>query len=189
MVKKKNGKCRMCTDFMNLNKCCLKDDFPLARIDQINDSAAVSEMMGLLDCFSRYHQIWFRTEDKEKISFITPFRTYCYLRMPEGLHNAGPTFYRMSKVALKDQIGRNVLSYVDDIVVAGKKRENYTSDLAETFTNMREARLRLNPKKCMFRITRGKGLGCLVSMKRIEASPDKIKTITQMRPPQNRKDM
>jgi hypothetical protein len=66
--------------------------------------------------------------------------------MPEGLHNAGPTFCRMSKVALKDQIGRNALSYVNDIVVAGKKRENYTSDLAETFTNMREARLRLNPK-------------------------------------------
>jgi hypothetical protein len=41
----------------------------------------------------------------------------------------------------------------------------------------------------VFRITRGKGLGCLVSMKRIEASPNKIRAITQMRPPQNRKDM
>jgi hypothetical protein len=47
----------MCTDFTNLNKCCPKDDFPLARIDQIVDSATNSNIMALLDCFSIYHQI------------------------------------------------------------------------------------------------------------------------------------
>jgi hypothetical protein len=57
MVKKKNGMWQMCIDFIDLNKCCPKDDFPLARIDQIIDSVVASEMMALLDCFSRYHQI------------------------------------------------------------------------------------------------------------------------------------
>jgi hypothetical protein len=47
----------------------------------------------------------------------------------------------MTKAALKDQVGRNTLSYVDDIDVASKKRENYMSDLIETFANMRKARL------------------------------------------------
>jgi hypothetical protein len=42
----------------------------------------------------------------------------------------------MTKAALKDQVGRNIISYVDDIVVVSKKKENYISDLAETFTNM-----------------------------------------------------
>jgi hypothetical protein len=42
----------------------------------------------------------------------------------------------MTKAALKEQVGRNVLSYVDDIVVVTKKKENYIADLAETFTNM-----------------------------------------------------
>jgi Fe-S cluster biogenesis protein NfuA len=56
--------------------------------------------------------------------------------MPEGLRNAGPTFCRMTKTTLKDQIDRNVLSYVDDIVVVSKKKENYFSDLVETFANM-----------------------------------------------------
>jgi hypothetical protein len=109
--------------------------------------------------------------------------------MPEGLHNAGSPFCRMMKVALKDQVGRNMLSYVDDIVVVSKKRENYISDLAETFANMRKARLKLNPKKCIFGITKGKVLGCLVSTKGIEANPDKIKAITQIQSPQGRKDM
>jgi hypothetical protein len=57
MVKKKNGKWRMCTDFIDLHKCCPKDDFPLARIDQIVNYVTTSEMLALLDCFSGYHQI------------------------------------------------------------------------------------------------------------------------------------
>jgi hypothetical protein len=56
----------------------------------------------------------------------------------------------MTKAALKDQVDINVLSYIDDIVVASKKKASYISDLAETFTNMREANLKLNPKKCVF---------------------------------------
>jgi hypothetical protein len=57
MVKKKNGKWRMCTYFTDLNKCCSKDDFPLMRIDKVVDSAADCERMALLDYFSGYHQI------------------------------------------------------------------------------------------------------------------------------------
>jgi hypothetical protein len=97
MVRKKNRKWQMCTDFTNLNKCCPKDDFPLTRIDQIVDSTASCEAIALLDCFSGYHQIWLCKEDEEKSRFITTFGTYCYMRMPEGLHNIGSTFYRMTK--------------------------------------------------------------------------------------------
>jgi hypothetical protein len=109
--------------------------------------------------------------------------------MLEGLRNVGPTFCRMTKAALKDQVGRNVQSYVDDFVVASKKKESYISDLSETFANMREANLKLNPEKCIFRVTRGKVLGCLVSTKGIEASPDKIRAIIQMQPLQTRKEV
>jgi hypothetical protein len=179
----------MCIDFTYLNKCCLKDDFPLVRIDKIIDFATGYEMMALLDCFSGYHQIWLRKEDEEKTSFITPFNTFCYLRMPEDLHNTGPTFCRMTKAALKDQVGRNVLSYVDDIVVASRKKETYISDLAETFPNMCEARLKLNAEKCIFGITKRKVLGFLVSIKGIEANPDKIRALIQIQPSQSRKDM
>jgi hypothetical protein len=122
MVRKQNGKWQMCINFTDLNKCCPKDDFPLVRIDKIVDSTTSCKMIVLLDCFSGYHQIWLHKEDEEKTSFITPFRAYCYLRMPEGLCNAGPMFYRITKATLKDQVGRNVLSYVDGIVVASRKK-------------------------------------------------------------------
>jgi F420-0:gamma-glutamyl ligase-like protein len=111
------------------------------------------------------------------------------MRMTEGLRNIGPTFCRMMKAALKDQVGRNVFSCVDGIVVAGKKKASYISDLIETFTNMREAKLKLNPDKCIFRVTWGKVLGCLVSTKGIEVSTDKIKVILHMPLPQTRKEV
>jgi hypothetical protein len=76
MVKKSNGKWKMCIDFIDLNKTCLKDEFPLPRIDSVVDAAAASKLMSLLDCYSRYHQIWMKKEDEPKTSFINPSDTY-----------------------------------------------------------------------------------------------------------------
>jgi hypothetical protein len=170
----------MCTNFTDLNNCCPKDDFRLTRIDKIVNSTTGCEIMTLLDCFSGYHQIWLRREDEEKTSLITLFDTYYYLGMLEKLCNVGPIFLRMMNAALKDQVGINVLSYVNDIVVASKMKASYISDMTKTFANKHEAKLKLNSDKCVFRVTRGEVHGCLVSTKGIKASPDKIKAILQM---------
>jgi hypothetical protein len=76
-------------------------------------------------------------EDEPKTSFITPNGTYCYLRMLEGLKNAGGSFSRMTSKVLYIQIGKNVLTYVDDIIVKSTKQKNHIADLQETFANFR----------------------------------------------------
>jgi hypothetical protein len=187
MVKKVNGKWRMCIDFTDLNKACPKDEFPLPIIDSLLDAAAYSELMSLLDCYSGYHQIWMKKEDEPKTSFITPSGTYCYLRMPEALKNAGGSFSRMIAKVLHSQIGRNELTYVDDIIVKSTKQENHIADLQETFANFRQAGLKLNPDKCVFGVKKGKFLVCLVSTKGIEANPSKIEAILRMEPPNTMK--
>jgi hypothetical protein len=133
MVKKANEKWRMCIDFIDLNKACPKDEFPLLRIDSLIDAAATSELMSLLDCYSGYHQVWMKKEDEPKTSFITPSGTYCYLRMPEGLKNARGSFNRMTSKVLSTQIGKNVLTYVDDIIVKSTKQENHIADYREIY--------------------------------------------------------
>jgi hypothetical protein len=75
------------------------------------------------------------------------------------------------KAALKDQVSRNVLSYVDDIVIVSKMKENYIADLVETLINMREAKFKLNPNKCVFGVTKGKVLRCLISNKVYGSKP------------------
>jgi hypothetical protein len=62
----------------------------------------------------------------------------------------------MMKVAVKDQVGRNILSYVDDIVVVSKEKEDYLLDLAETLTNKRENKLKLNPENVCLELQEGR---------------------------------
>jgi hypothetical protein len=109
--------------------------------------------------------------------------------MLEGLKNAGCTFLRMIAIVLHPQIRRNMLAYVDDIVVNSVQRRDHISDLAETFANLRVANLKLNLEKCVFSIHKGKVLGCLVSTKGIEANPDKIKALIEMQDPVSVKDV
>jgi hypothetical protein len=187
MVKKANGKWRMCIDFTYLNKACPKDEFPLPRIDSLVDAAASTEVMSLLDCYSGYHRIWMKKEDEPKTSFITPSGTYCYLRMPEGLKNAGGSFSRMIAKVLHSQLGKNILTYIDDIIVKSTKQENHIADLQETFANFRQAGLKLNQEKCVFGVKKGKFLGYLVSTKGIKANPSKIEAILRMEPPNSKK--
>jgi hypothetical protein len=62
----------------------------------------------------------------------------------------------MTARVLHSQIGRNVLTYVDDIIVKSTKQENHIADLQETFANFRQAGLKLNPEKCVFGVKKGK---------------------------------
>ena len=71
LVKKVNGKWRMCVDFTDLNKACPKDSFPLPRIDLLVDSTAGHKLLTFMDAFSGYNQIRMAEEDQEKTSFIT----------------------------------------------------------------------------------------------------------------------
>jgi hypothetical protein len=95
----------------------------------------------------------------------------------------------MVKAILKEQLERNVFAYVDDIVVVSRKKGPQLQHLAETFASIRKAQLKLNPEKCVFGVSRHKVLDCLVSVKGIEANPDKIKAIVCMKPPQSRKEV
>jgi acetolactate synthase small subunit len=109
--------------------------------------------------------------------------------MPEGLKNTGATIARMTIVVLGPQLQRNIIAYVDDIVVMSKSEENHIADLKETFTNLRGAGLKLNPKKCIFRVSKGKMLGYIISAKGIRANPDKTKAIISMVEPSTEKEV
>ena len=95
MVKKANGKWRMCVDFTDLNKACPKDSYSLPCIDQLVDSATSHQLLSSMDAFSGYNQIKMDEVDQEKTSFITNQRLFCYKVMPFSLKNAGATYQRL----------------------------------------------------------------------------------------------
>ena len=95
MVKKPNGKWRMCVDFTDLNRACPKDSYPLLQIDTLVDSTARHELLSFMDAFSGYNQIKMKEEDQEKTSFVTSQRLFFYKVMPFRLKNAGATYQRL----------------------------------------------------------------------------------------------
>jgi hypothetical protein len=113
MVKKANNKWQMCVDFIDLNKACSKDNYPLPKIDKLVDSTAGYEFLNSLDAYSRYHQILMHLADEEKTSFITKRGTYCYRVMPFGLKNVGATYQKMVDKVFKHQLGRIMEGYMD----------------------------------------------------------------------------
>ena len=70
LVKKANGKWRLCIDLTDINKACPKDSFPLPRIDLIVDATAGHELLSFMDAFSGYNQISMDPNNQEKTSFV-----------------------------------------------------------------------------------------------------------------------
>ena len=189
MVKKTNGKWRMCVDFTDLNKACPKDSYPLPCIDQLVDSTTGHKLLSFMDAFSGYNQIRMNEADQEKTSFITSQGLFCYEVMPFGLKNAGATYQRLVNHMFCPQIGRNVEVYVDDMLVKSLDEGKHLDDLQETFDTLRRYNMKLNPSKCTFGVAIGKFLGFMVSHRGIEANLEKIKTILDMKSPQNIKEV
>ena len=64
VVRKKNGKWRVCVDFTDLNKAYPKDPFPMPRIDQLVDATVGHPRMSFLDVFQGNYQILLALEDQ-----------------------------------------------------------------------------------------------------------------------------
>lgn len=91
LVKKTNGKWRVCVDYTDLKAAYPKDSYPLTSTDQLIDATAGHLMLNFMDAFSGYNQIKLVPEDREKTSFITHRGFYYYKVMSFGLINARAT--------------------------------------------------------------------------------------------------
>ena len=87
------------------------------------------------------------------------------------------------------QLSKNIEVYIDDIVVKSKVVSEHLRDLGDIFEILRRHKLHLNVSKCSFGVGSGKFLGYIVTHRGIEISPDQIRAVHNIQPPQNPKEV
>jgi hypothetical protein len=189
MVKKNNGKWRMCVDFTDLNKACPKDPYPLPIIVRLIDRASGYKTLSFMDAYSGYNQIEMNAADAPNTAFMTNTCNYFYKVMLFGLKNAGATYQRLMDRVFTQQIGRNLEVFIDDMVVKTPEDGDHNKDLAEILASVRKYNMRLNPAKCSFGVQAGKFLGFMQTRRGIEAHPEKSQARINMRNPTSVKEV
>ena len=109
--------------------------------------------------------------------------------MPFGLKNAGSIYQRMMTKVFKPQLGKIIEVYIDDMVVKSKMVSEHVRDLGNIFEILRKHKLCLNAFKCSFSVGSDKFLGYMVTHWGFEINPDQIKSINNLQPPWNRKEV
>jgi hypothetical protein len=103
--------------------------------------------------------------------------------MPFGLKNAGVTFQRDIDHALKYLIKQFMVDYQDDLTIHFKIREKHIEHLIEVFERCILYRISLNPKKCLFAVSKGKLLGHTINKQGTYIDSNRVKAINELNPP------
>ena len=128
-------------------------------------------------------------DSREKTAFVTHNGLYEFLTMPFGLSNSGASFQRLMGHVLRGLEFRFALIYIDDIIIFSKSVEEHLFHLEEVFRRLRDANVKLNPKKCSFVKQRVEYLGHVVTPDGISPNPDKIKVVQEFPTPTNLKQL
>ena len=182
IVKKKNGKLRVCIDYRKLNQSTQKDHFPLPFINTILEEVAGHELYTFMDGYSGYNQISIHPDDYHKTAFTTPWGTFIYVVMPFGLCNAPSAFQRAMTHAFSDLLHTSMTVFIDDFSTQSS-RVSHLACVRESFERCRKARIALNPDKIFLAVQRGVLLGYVVSKDGREPDPEKVRVITELPPP------
>lgn len=189
LVRKRDGSWRFCVDWRKLNKVTKKDSTPLPRIDDTLDRLSGAKFFTKIDLTSGYYQVELDEESKEKTAFETPDGHYEFNRLGMGLCNAPATFQRLMYKVLGNLMWTHSMAYLDDIVIFSKTFEEHIVHLEQVFEKLREAGLKVKPKKCSIAHRRLQYLGHIVDADGVRPDPANVEALTNYPQPKNVKQI
>lgn len=189
VVRKKNGDVRLCVDYRKLNLQTIKDSYALPNLEESFSALAGSKWFSVMDLKSGYYQIEMNESDKPKTAFVCPFGFWEFNRMPQGVTNAPSTFQRLMEKCMSDIHLKEVLVFLDDLIVFSDTLEEHESRLIHVLNRLKEYGLKLSPDKCKFFQTSVRYLGHIVSSDGVKTDPEKVQALKTWPRPQNLKEL
>ena len=179
IVKKKCGSYRYCLDYRGLNNVTRKDNFPLPLIEECLDALADNCYFSTLDMASGYWQIMIDPASRHKTAFLTKYGLYEHVRLAMGLCNSPATYQRAMTLVLKDMLWKEVLAYLDDVIILGHDFATHLHNLQKVFHRVRKYNLKFKPKKCVLFGTSVDFLGRRVSREGVSIPEAKVKCVEE----------
>ena len=178
LVRKKSGKLRLCVDYRKVNMRTIRDSYPIPKITDIFSALHGSKYFSCLDLKQGFHQVPMAETSKEITAFVCPFGLFEFERMSQGLKNSPLTFQRLMEKCVGDMNLKELLVYLDDLIIHGRSLEEAEERLFKTLDRLRSFGLKLDPKKCKFFQTKVVHLGHVVTENGIYPYPEKISALT-----------
>ncbi|KAL1266423.1 hypothetical protein QQF64_002098 [Cirrhinus molitorella] len=138
VVKKKNGDVRLCIDYRKLNLQTMKDAYALPNLEDTFSALTGSKWFSVLDLKSGYYQIEVEESDKPKTAFVCPLGFWEFNRMPQGVTNAPSTFQRLMEKCMGDINLREVLVFLDDLIVFSETLEEHEARLLNVLSRLKD---------------------------------------------------
>ena len=137
-------------DFRQLNQITERQAFPMLNIEEMMDVLNGVRYFSTIDLGNAYYQVKLDKESQEKTAFSTKHDQYCFTRMPFGISAAPATFQKLMTSVLGDLNWREVIVYLDDILIFSEAEEKHFYRLGRLFSRIQTVGLRINPEKCRF---------------------------------------
>ena len=179
MVKKADGSYRLCVDLRLVNQASAGSGIPLPNTAELLSSLSGSVWFSTLDMLSGYWQVELDEESKQKTAFATHLGLHQWNVMPFGLMGAPGTFQKLMQTVLGSMSYKQLLVYLDDVIVPAKSVVEGVDRLSEVFRRFREANLKLKPKKCTLFQEKVAFSGHIVSADGIATDPAKVESVSK----------
>lgn len=191
LCQKKDKSFRFCIDYRKLNAKTTVECWPLASLNDVFDAIgeAKATIFTSLDLCQGYWQVPLHKDSREKAAFVTHSGIYEWTRMPFGLRNSSITFSRVISQVLQGLNWKNVLAYIDDILVFSKNLEDHMHHLDQVFDRLKKANLKLKPSKCHFGVKQVNYLGHILTKEGVTTDPEKIHIVKSHPAPKNQHEV
>ena len=164
-------------DYRKLNDVTQKDVYPLPRTEEVLHELGKAQWFSKLDLKSGYWQIVVDPADRQKTAFITRDGLFEFLIMPFGLTAAPATFQRLMDTVLKGLLWKNVMVYLDNIIIYRKSWRDHIQALDDVFRRLKAANLEASASKCALGQTKMQYLGHLVTREGILPDESNVQAI------------